>query len=264
MSSFVTSDGCRINFEIIGSGPALLFFNGSGASIALSRPLIDIFARSFTVLVHDQRGLGESDVSDGPYSMARYASDGWELLRHVGWNECLVFGISFGGMVAQEFACTHPRAVRRLVLACTSPGGGGGSSYPLETLVDLPAEERGRLMMTIVDSRFDDEWFESHPQDRVFVAPRAELTGSAAIGYRRQLEARRHHDVWDRLALVDSPTLVTSGTHDGIAAPANGRAIASRIPRSEFREYVGGHMFMFQDSRALPDMMEFLSTKDNS
>ncbi|NCZ70055.1 MAG: hypothetical protein EBY80_07770 [Actinobacteria bacterium] len=171
MSSFVTSDGCRINFEIIGSGPSLL---------------------------------------------------------------------------------------------CTSPGGGGGSSYPLETLVDLPAEERGRLMMTIVDSRFDDEWFESHPQDRVFVAPRAELTGSAAIGYRRQLEARRHHDVWDRLALVDSPTLVASGTHDGIAAPANGRAIASRIPRSEFREYVGGHMFMFQDSRALPDMMDFLSTKEYS
>jgi pimeloyl-ACP methyl ester carboxylesterase len=66
------------------------------------------------------------------------------------------------------------------------------------------------------------------------------------------------------LTLVDCPTLVTSGTYDGIAAPANGRAIASRIPRSEFREYVGGHMFMFQDSRALADMVDFLSTKENS
>jgi len=52
------------------------------------------------------------------------------LMDHAGWASARVIGVSFGGMVAQEFVLRHPKKVERLVLACTSPGGEGGASYP--------------------------------------------------------------------------------------------------------------------------------------
>ena len=77
-------------------------------------------------------------------------------------------------------------------------------------------------------------------------------------GENAQLEARRHHDVWDRLPSISSPTFVASGRYDGIAPPANGEAIASRIPDAKLRIYEGGHAFFVQDPQAIPDITGFL------
>ena len=73
-----------------------------------------------------------------------------------------------------------------------------------------------------------------------------------------QLEARRHHDVWDRLPLITCPTLVACGEFDALAPPANSEAIASRITGSELRRYQGGHAFVWQDRQAWPDIVGFL------
>ncbi len=66
------------------------------------------------------------------------------------------------------------------------------------------------------------------------------------------------HDVWDRLGVITCPTLVASGRYDGIAPVENGRAIASRIRRAEFRGYDGGHAFLFQDPAAMTELVTFL------
>ncbi len=78
--------------------------------------------------------------------MADYAADALALLDAVGWDTCRVVGVSFGGMVAQELAVTAPERVERLALCCTSPGGVGGASYPLQELAALPVDgtRRGR------------------------------------------------------------------------------------------------------------------------
>ena len=80
----------------------------------------------------------------------------------------------------------------------------------------------------------------------------------AERGERGQMEARSHHDVWDRLHLVACPTLVAAGRYDGVAPPGNGEAIASRIPGAELRLYEGGHAFFVQDPTAGPEIIEFL------
>jgi len=46
--------------------------------------LISALAKSCTVLAHDQRGLGETSIPEGPYTMQQYAADGAALLDHVG------------------------------------------------------------------------------------------------------------------------------------------------------------------------------------
>src|SRR5690242_15463687 len=156
-----------------------------------------------------------------PYTMADVAADAAGLLEVTGWQSCRVAGVSFGGMVAQEFAVTHPRRVERLALACTSAGGGGGSSYPLHKLAELPPGQRVAAELTLVDSRWDQRWLETHPVDRV-IAGRLTAAGhdqqdpAAAAAYAAQLQARESHDVWDRLGAITCPALVGYGNYDGI------------------------------------------------
>jgi 3-oxoadipate enol-lactonase len=73
-----------------------------------------------------------------------------------------------------------------------------------------------------------------------------------------QVVARRDHDVWNRLTRITSPTLVACGAYDGIAPRANSESIASRIPHAELRCYEGGHLFVYQDPRAMPEITAFL------
>jgi pimeloyl-ACP methyl ester carboxylesterase len=257
-------NGIDVYYERSGSGPPLLFCNGSGQSLATSGFLVQLFAPHFAVLAHDQRGLGQTSVPPGPYSMADYATDIAALLDHVGWATCRVVGISFGGMVAQEFAVTHPERVERLALLCTSPGGEGGASYPLHELESLPADQRADIALRILDSRFDAEWLASHPSDRGLVEMMAqrnlvEKSDEQRRGEREQLLARAGHDVCDRLQRVTCPTLVAAGRYDGIAPLANAEAIVARVPNAELRVYEGGHAFFAQDAAAFPDVIAFLA-----
>ncbi len=254
----------ELYYELRGTGPRLLFFNGSGATIEGSSLLLDILAKDFEVLVHDQRGLGRTGLpSTPPSNLAPYATDAAALLDAVGWTDALVCGISFGGMVAQEFAVTYPDRVRRLALLCTSAGGAGGSSYPLHTLEDIEPTERARISLHNLDTRFDDTWLAEHPSDRMlvdFTMSRASSPPSDVVreGERYQLAARATHDVWDRLVNVTAPTLIAAGRFDGLAPVANSEAIHQRIPGSSLRFYDGGHLFVAQDPAALRDVVSFL------
>jgi pimeloyl-ACP methyl ester carboxylesterase len=252
-----------INYQIIGSGPRVLFFNGSGGSIEGSQLLINAFAKTCQVLVHDQRGLGKTSVPEGPYTMADYANDAAALLDHVGWQTTNVIGLSFGGMVAQEFGVTYPKRIQRLVLMCTSAGGIAGSSYPLHQLAQLPTTERNKALRLLTDTRFSDEWLAEHPEDAEIMRfqedrPDTQKTKLRIEGERLQLEARMGHDVADRLHLISSPTLITAGRFDGIAPLANSQAIAERIAHSTLNVYEGGHPFFTQDRQAMRDIRAFL------
>ena len=257
--SFFLHDGCKVYYEVRGIGKPLLFINGSGSTVDAVSLLVDYFAKSFTVAIHDQRGLGKSSIPNGPYSMTQYAADAVAVADQLGWQTFDVLGISFGGMVAQELAAIYPDRVSRMALCCTSPGGDGGSSYPLHELASLDPEVRAELSLGLSDTRFNDQWFLDHPEDLIYRRT-AETTSDNEKhrGELLQLEARRHHDVWDRLPNVTARVLVASGTFDGIASPENGQALASRIPFSEYREYNGGHMFFIQDRRALKEIIQFL------
>ena len=196
--------------------------------------------------------------------MAEYAADALALADHVGWDAFRLVGISFGGMVAQEIAVTAPERVERLALLCTSPGGDGGSSYPLQELATVPPAERAALAMTLLDTRFDEQWLVEHPNDRMFVEAMAgrrppEPGSDAERGMREQMEARASPRRLGSPAPHHRPTLVASGRYDGIAPSANGEAIASRIPGAELRVYEGGHAFFVQDPTAFPEILDFLA-----
>jgi pimeloyl-ACP methyl ester carboxylesterase len=256
-------NGIELAYVRSGAGPPLLFVGGSGQTLASSEPMVQPFAASFDVVIYDQRGLGATSKPPGPYTMADYAADAAGLLDHLGWASARVAGVSFGGMVAQELAVTWPDRVERLALLCTSSGGAGGSSFPLHELESLAPDERARRAIELLDTRFTSSWLDDHPGDRAladFMIQRESVTTSAEErrGMSEQLRARSGHDVFERLPLITCPTLVACGRYDGIAPPANGAAIATRIPHAEQRLYEGGHAFFAQDPAAYPDVIAFL------
>ena len=257
-------NGVDLYHELGGDGPDLLFLNGSGATLETSAPLIDRLRRSFRVLAFDARGLGRSGAVDAPYEMADLASDAFALLDHLGWQTCPVFGVSFGGMVAQEVAVTASDRVARLALLCTSAGGSGGSSYPLHELADFPADERMAKTMTLVDSRFSPEWFADHPLDDAIIRARAASaaeprSAERVNGERLQMQVRATHDVSSRIGRITCSTLVACGRYDGIAPVANSEWMASHIPDAKLEVYEGGHMFFIQDPAAFPSVVAFLA-----
>jgi 3-oxoadipate enol-lactonase len=259
-----SANGISLYYELAGSGQRLLCISGTGQDLRRGGLGEGPPFEGFEVLRYDQRGLGRSDVPDGPYSMADYADDAAGLLDALGWEDGLVLGVSFGGMVAQELALRHPARVRRLVLACTSSGGAGGSSYPLHELATLPRDEAVERGLQLVDTRWDAAWQEENPEMVRMIAEGFELLGSGGDGpgvpqgLALQLEARRHHDTAARLGRIGCPTLVCGGRFDGIAPPANAEFLAQSIAGAQLRLFDGGHAFFVQDAAALPAMLDFL------
>ena len=257
--------GIDLYFQRAGDGPPLLFISGTGGDLRNKPNVFDgPLAKRFDLLAYDQRGLGQSGKPDVAYAMADYADDAAALMADQGWDQAAVLGVSFGGMVAQELAIRHPGRVKRLVLACTSPGGAGGASFPFHEIEHLKGEARGRHMIPISDTRRDDAWAAAHPdQYALFVAmgaadPYADEPGHA-MGAHRQLVARAKHDTWERLPEIACPTMIAAGRYDGIALPAAQEMMAGRIPGAKLQWFEGGHLFIIQDRAAAPAMADFLT-----
>ena len=111
------------------SGDPLFFISGTGGDLRNKPNQFDSpLAKAFELIAYDQRGLGQSAKPQSDYSMSDYADDAASLLDFLEIDQIPVIGVSFGGMVAQEFVLRHPDRISRLVLACTSSGGKGHSS----------------------------------------------------------------------------------------------------------------------------------------
>ena len=258
--------GITVYFEQAGAGERLLFISGTGGDLRNRPSVFDSpLARQFEILAYDQRGLGQTSVPDGPYTMGEYADDAAALVTSRQWDSCLVVGVSFGGMVAQELALRHPQLVKRLVLVCTSPGGAGGASIPFDELASLEGVARATRQIEMMDDRWDDARRKTHADEWDLMVkvmseylrddkPSAEKSKGAAL----QLEARRHHDTWDRLPSIQCPTLICAGRYDGIAPPRNSERMAERIPGAELALFEGGHQFLFQDPAAYRRILAFL------
>jgi pimeloyl-ACP methyl ester carboxylesterase len=201
------------------------------------------------VITFDGRGIGKTDRPPGLYSFGTLAADVVGLLDHLSLDRAHILGESLGGIVAQEVAIGYPRRVGKLILASSSVGR-GGDVQPHPSLMKAygrrdgvtdagfdPAKVNiGRAMRAHIALSFNGRI------RRVFYMIMATLyvRPSAFKGMTEQIQAISAHTTLDRLHLIQSPTLVITGTNDRLVPPAMSDILASRIPNARLVKVEGG------------------------
>src|SRR6201993_4232344 len=120
---FVENQGAEIYWDEQGSGEPLLLIMGLSYPSYMWHRSRPILAQTYRTIAVDNRGVGQSDVPPGVYSIALMASDAAAVLDAAKVQSAHIFGVSMGGMIAQEFALQYPKKVRSLILGCTAAGG---------------------------------------------------------------------------------------------------------------------------------------------
>lgn len=265
---YIQANNLNFYIGIAGTGPRLLFITGTNGDLRKTNtPLTSALVENFTVLTYDQRGMGQSDKPDVPYSMLDYAKDAIGILDVLGWDEVMVAGYSFGGMVAQELAIGWPGQVTRLALMATTAGGAGGSSYPLQNFSNLEPYERARRGLEVADLGFTQQWQSDNSDEaRSIINERVKTMSmfanepGAAIGASRQLDARATHDTYDRLGCISAPTLVIGGDRDGQAPIDSQQAMAERIVDCQFIAISGSHGMLWESEQTFTLLNSFFET----
>ena len=121
--SLIETGDIQTYYEIHGQGPPLLMINGYGDHTGHWFRMLPWLIKSFELVIYDNRGAGRSDAPNIPYTMKMLAGDAVSLMDSLGIAKANIFGISMGGMVAQELALNYPKKVDHLVLGCTISGG---------------------------------------------------------------------------------------------------------------------------------------------
>ena len=243
------------------NGP-LLFIGGTGGDLRNKPNQLDSpLSEHFEIISYDQRGLGQTSKPSGSYSMQQYADDAASLLDELHIDTIPVMGVSFGGMVAQEFIKRHASRVSKLVLACTSSGGDGGSSYPLHELEELSEELKLDKSIKINDLRITDVWIEQNKNLWQFIKEQAKNRNAFKPQPRyllKQLLARKDHNTYEDLDDINTPTFLLGGKYDGIAPVLNMKKMHQKIDNSKLEFYEGGHLFLIQDTKAFQDIINWL------
>jgi 3-oxoadipate enol-lactonase len=237
----------RIAWESQGSGAPVLLMHGLGYTREGWGPLRGLLARRYRVLSYDNRGIGESEIPPGPYTVEELAADAVGLLDAAGVERAHVLGASLGGFAAQVVASKWPDRVDRLVLACTSPGGAG--SFPLpEGTLRLMAEAP-TLAPEVALRRFvENALAPGAPEalvDEIFAYRQAHLPDPA--GWAAQAAAGAAWDANGRDERIAAPTLVVTGSADQVVDPRNSDLLAAGIPDARLEVVEGtGHLLFWE------------------
>ena len=125
-SHWIEVNGVKIMTRKGGSGRPLLLLHGHPQTHAIWHRVAQQLAKSFTVVMTDLRGYGDSSKPQGTpdhlnYSKRVMALDQIEVMRHFGFAEFDVLAHDRGARVTHRLALDHPKAVKRLILLDIAP-----------------------------------------------------------------------------------------------------------------------------------------------
>src|SRR5215212_2334447 len=264
----------NIAYKRFGQGKPILFISGSSQTKDAWEPtlLLELAATNHTVIVFDNRGMGETTVGTKPFSIEQFANDTAGLLDALNIEKVDVFGVSLGTFIAQELTLNYPQKVERLILHagyCRGNEAIYASGQALETIMTLnspqvlqnmTAEQQAMILAQIM---FPPQWLEEHPEILNAIIQLAPVrSASPEIIQQQGLASGTWKGSCDRLSGITQTTLLIVGDQDLLAPAANSVMMAQRIPNSWLVIIEGtGHGAMLQvPNEFTADIQNFLET----
>ena len=231
----IRANGINIYYEVYGSGEPILLIMGLGGSILGWHSQIPALSQHLQVIALDNRGTGRSDMPASEYSMSLFADDAAGLLQALGLESAHVFGVSMGGMIAQELALRRPSMVRSLILAATSPCPLAMPPSPeaFEATVKAQELDPRQAFESTFWTGYSDEYLAANKEDLWRRAQAEAAYASPPEFWRRHYDAVVRHDTRDRLGAITAPALVIGGEDDPLVTAENSRYLAEHIPHAE-------------------------------
>ena len=231
---YVENESARLYWTETGFGPPVLLIMGLSFTHEMwfrTLPALN----GYRAILFDNRGMGQSSVPPGPYSIAQMARDARAVLGAANVQSAHVIGASMGGMIAQELALLHPETVRSLLLACTSYSGLFGRWPDIRhgplwmQWKKMTREEREYSLRRLLHS-------DTTPLDRIEEDVRIRCAcNRSQKGFFNQFAGILRWNAYWRLPRITAPTFVMHGDQDRLIPPQNGRTVAARIPGARFQ-----------------------------
>lgn len=225
-------NGVRLYYEVAGEGFPLVLIAGFSADHTIWNSMIPLLSTSYQVITFDNRGCGQSDCPDVPYTVEMMANDTLGLLDALGVVKAHVLGHSMGASIAQYIAATSPERVRKVFLLTPFPMINVAAGYSLA--VTLRMLEAGVPFKLIIETRipwlFSPGFIASQVQVDTFIEKTAAYPyPQPLVGFRRQLEALEAFDSSPLLSRIVAPTFILSGERDIISPPIQAEVLRKGI-----------------------------------
>ncbi|MCH7484510.1 MAG: alpha/beta fold hydrolase [Chloroflexi bacterium] len=254
-----------LEYYVEGDGPPLLMVMGfAGKANSWGEPIMSRLREHFTCIRFSNRGTGGSDRPEAPLTIRMMTDDAVALMDALDIKRAHVFGISMGGMIAQEIVLNYAERVNGLVLGCTTPGGSHGEMASPEVTAamapkpGLSREEQVRNFWTVICA---PAFIESSAEflEEMIATSLEQATPIETL--MKQGVAIQAFDSFDRLSQIRAPTLIIHGDIDRLVPPANGDVLANGIAGAEKLTLSGAaHMFFWeQPEKAASAIIEFLA-----
>ena len=254
----------NIYYEVHGEGEPLLLIHGLASRGNGFKFQIPALSGRFRTIIFDNRGVGETDQPEEPYSIAQMADDALGLLDALGVESASVFGVSMGGMIAQELVLRRPQRVKKLALGCTHSGIKHCAPSPqwvTDIFKSLPGKPRQQVVRECVPFNYSPHTREDNPQLIEEMLPLMADNRQRGYAYANQIKAIYTFDAHDRLPQITAPTLILTGADDVLIPPANSQTLAARIPDARLIEFEqAGHLFFIEKAGAVNrSLLDFFS-----
>jgi proline iminopeptidase len=263
-------NGSELFYTIHGQGqPMLLMHGGMGFDHTLFRPWLDELSDTTQLIYYDHRGNGRStrpETFDG-ISHDIWIDDADALRAYLGHERIILFGHSYGGFLAQEYALRHASHLDGLILCCTAP------AMDYTDVIAANAEACGtpQQFQTAMnafsapiadDDSFREMWMEILPMYFNNYDPKVSALMDENVRY--SAKAFNHSffrclpafNTLNRLSEISTPTLIIAGGHDWITPLAQGAArIVAALPNSKLTLFENSGHFPFIEEHS-----EFVTT----
>ena len=249
-----TRDGLELRYEIRGNGePVALIMGFGGSGRGWGEPFLKLMEARFRIFVIDNRGTGESDKPDAEFTLGDLAADVAAVLDHAKTPRAHIFGISMGGMIAQEFVLAYPSRTRGLVLGCTNCGSSHSIPADPAAIANLipapgmdPVEQARRAFSVACGKAFLNSAAGQAILDQA-IAEMGNYPMTPMVTFMRQGQAIGGFDSFARLGQIKSRTLIMHGDDDSIVPYPNAEVLHGAIAGSKKHTLkAAGHMFFWE------------------